>query len=109
MAHDIARVVRRTVDETVWLAVEGELEIASVPLLQEAVEAALDAGEREIVVDVGRTEMIDSMGLSGLLAVVRDAALREAIVRVHAPHGHEARVLIELTGVASTLNLIPRD
>ena len=109
MAHDIARVVPRTVDGTLWLAVEGELEIGSVPLLEEAVEAAVDGGEREIVVDVGPTELIDSMGLSGLLAVVRDAALREAVVHVHAPHGHEARVLIELTGVARTLNLIPRD
>lgn len=89
------------------IPVEGDLEIGTVDDLHEAVRAAVEAGERELVLDLAPTTFIDSTGLAGLLAAARDAALDDAEVRVHAPHGHEARLLIELTGVAGMLKLTP--
>ena len=91
----------------VTIPVEGELEIGTDERFHERVRAAVDAGERDVVLDLGPTTFIDSTGLAALLAAARDAALDDATVQVHAPHGHEARLLIELTGVASMLRLTP--
>ena len=89
------------------IPVEGELEIGTVERLHEQVRAAVETGEREIVLDLEPTTFIDSTGLAALLAAARDAALDDARIQVRAPHGHEARLLIELTGVASMLRLTP--
>ena len=92
---------------TCTIPVEGELEIGTVDALHAQVRRAVEAGEREIVLDLAPTTFVDSTGLAALLAAARDAALDDAQVQVHAPHGHEARLLIELTGVASMLKLTP--
>ena len=92
---------------TCTIPVEGELEIGTVEQLHERVREAVDAGERDIVLDLEPATFIDSTGLAALLAAAREAALDDATVHVHAPHGHEARLLIELTGVAGMLKLTP--
>lgn len=107
MGVDIARITAERAGDDCRIRVEGELEIDSVRALQDAVERALDTGERSLLIDVSPTTFIDSTGLAGLMAAVRDASLRGAAVRVLAPHGHEARLLIELTGTARVLGLTP--
>jgi len=107
MALDIAQVRARTQDGERWLVFAGELEIGSVGVLRAAVEEALAAGQRSIVVDLGATTFVDSQGLAGLLHASRDVALHDGRLAVHAPHGHEARLLIELSGTAGALHLRP--
>jgi anti-anti-sigma factor len=89
------------------IPIEGELEIGTVDELHRRVREAVEAGERELILDLEPTTFIDSTGLAALLAAARDAALDDATVEVHAPPGHEARLLIELTGVAGMLRLTP--
>ena len=107
MALDIAKVTANTVGGELRLAVEGELEIGTVGVLRDAVVEALDAGERRLVVDLAPTTFVDSTGLGGLLEVSRDVALRDGTLAVLAPHGHEARLLIELSGTGGALGLRP--
>jgi anti-anti-sigma factor len=89
------------------IPVEGELEIGTVEQLHARVREAVESGERDLVLDLEPTTFIDSTGLAALIAAARDAALDDATVQVHAPPGHEARLLIELTGVAGVLRLTP--
>ena len=103
----IARVTTDLEDGERWLRVEGELEIDSVPALQAAVAEALDAGEGDLVVDLTATTFVDSTGLAGLLAASKEVALHDRRLRVHAPPGHEARVLLNLTGTGSMLGVFP--
>jgi anti-anti-sigma factor len=49
------------------LALSGELDLASCPLLADELKIAESAGERHIVIDLGGLEFMDSSGLHELL------------------------------------------
>jgi anti-anti-sigma factor len=105
--RELAHVTIRSEGDERWLGVAGELEIDSVAVLQSAVADALETGSGDVVIDVAPTTFIDSTGLAGLLAASREVALHDRRMRVHAPLGHEARVLIELSGTGRALGLFP--
>lgn len=70
------------------LELVGELDIASVPRLTEAVDALLARTARELTIDLSRLVFLDSSGLRELI-VLRDRALAEgwtlALVRPSQP------------------------
>jgi anti-anti-sigma factor len=45
------------------VTITGELDIATVPRVQEAVDAALGQGARNVIVDLSRLGFVDSSGL----------------------------------------------
>ncbi len=49
--------------QTARLKLSGELDLASVPSLQKAVDATLAAGARELTLDLGGVSFVDSSGL----------------------------------------------
>ncbi|MCW3028726.1 MAG: anti-sigma-factor antagonist [Solirubrobacterales bacterium] len=49
--------------DTARLAVTGELDIATVPRLEEAVATVLAQGTRSLIVDLSRLAFVDSSGL----------------------------------------------
>jgi anti-sigma B factor antagonist len=94
-----AAVGRRTV-----LAVEGEIDLGSVPALAEAVDAALARGAIELWIDLTDTTFIDSSGLHLLIEAqerMRGLNRRLAIV---CPPGPVLRVF-EIAGVLEQLPL----
>ena len=56
--------------------VEGQLIVGNRQELKELVQAALDAGERRILIDFSRTGYIDSSGLGALVSISKK--IREA-------------------------------
>ena len=56
--------------------VEGQLVVGNRQELKELVQAALDAGERRILIDFSRTGYIDSSGLGALVSISKK--IREA-------------------------------
>jgi anti-sigma B factor antagonist len=56
--------------------VEGQLIVGNRQELKELVQAALDKGERRILIDFSRTGYIDSSGLGALVSISRK--IREA-------------------------------
>jgi anti-sigma B factor antagonist len=56
--------------------VEGQLVVGNRQELKELVQAALDKGERRILIDFSRTGYIDSSGLGALVSISRK--IREA-------------------------------
>ena len=58
------------------LQVEGQLVVGNRQELKELVQAALDAGERRILIDFSRTGYIDSSGLGALVSISKK--IREA-------------------------------
>ena len=53
----------------------GELDLHTAPALREELDAVVNAGAQEVVVDLGGVGFMDSTGLSVIVATV--AALRE--------------------------------
>ena len=64
--------------ESVTVAVIGELDIATVPRLQDAIDSALAAGPAELVVDLRGLGFLDSSGLRQFI-VLADRAREEGV------------------------------
>src|SRR5205814_287647 len=50
------------------IEVSGELDMATEPQLRDALEQAIDAGSRQVVVDLGRVRFMDSTAVGMLIA-----------------------------------------
>lgn len=91
--------------DRVILALVGELDMASAPLLQSAVEhAELDA-KQLLVLDLQGLEFIDSTGLRVILAVRKLCAERGQELAVTRGSQQVDR-LLSVTGVAEHLKMI---
>jgi stage II sporulation protein AA (anti-sigma F factor antagonist) len=86
---------------------EGEVDLARVPELRAELVAAVEAGDRGLVVDLIGVGYVDSAGLHLLHDLARTLAARGQGLRVvAAPEGPVRRVL-ELIGLARTVPLEP--
>lgn len=84
------------------LEVVGELDIAAAPQLRRVVGALMGTGVREMRVDLGSADFLDSSGLAALLwAEHRLRAVGGTLIVVNAPDG--VRRTIELAGLDDVL------
>ena len=74
---------------------DGELDLASAPLLGSFVESAVDCGVRRVVVDLSRVTFIDARGVSALVRCRRRAG--DDQFSVCSP-SQQVWQLLELTG-----------
>jgi len=100
--------VAGTVDDGLArLRVSGDVDLATAQSVREVVCEALDAGAREVELDLSGVRFLDSTGLSVLLHAARDVDRRRARLRTLSPSGSEARVVMDLARVADLLHLAP--
>ncbi len=85
--------------EATFVALRGEIDIASVPLLQERVSAL--SGPR-VVIDLSEVTFMDSSGIGALLRVRQELEGRAVAVTVRRPVDRVRRV-IDLLGLADVL------
>jgi anti-anti-sigma factor len=97
--------VRQEPDRVV-LALEGELDMASAPLLQNAVDGTDLSNRRMVVLDLQGLQFIDSTGLRVILAVRKLCAERGQELAV-TPGSQQVERLLSVTGVAEHLHTIP--
>ncbi len=88
---------RRTI-----VSVHGEVDMASVPVLADAVGRALDDGALELWIDLSGTGFMDSSGLHQLLAARRRAHELNRRFAVICPDG-QIRRLFEIAGIGEHL------
>ena len=88
---------RRTI-----VSVHGEVDVASVSALADAVDRALDEGALDLWIDLSSTSFMDSSGLHQLLAARQRARRLNRRFAVICPGGSIAR-LFEIAGVADVL------
>jgi anti-sigma B factor antagonist len=92
-------------DGTARLELRGELDIGTAPVLEDAVDRALEDGCREVVLDLGPTTLLDSSGLGALIRAARTVGDRHGTMAVVSPPGSEARVVIEMSRTGSVVGL----
>src|SRR4051794_34087873 len=90
------------------LELHGELDIGTAAQLEDAVDEALVEGCREVVLDLGRTTLLDSSGLGALIRAARAVDARNGKMAVVSPPGSEARVVIEMSRTGSVVGLRDR-
>lgn len=60
-------------DGTVVIALTGELDMASAPELEEAIDRAIASAARSVIVDLRQLEFMDSTGIRLLVAAHKSA------------------------------------
>jgi anti-sigma B factor antagonist len=96
---DVREHGRRTV-----LAVSDEVDLATVPALRSALEAAFDSGAPEVWIDLTRTTFMDSSGLQAVFSAharTQDAGRKLEIVCPPGP----VRRLFDIVGYSERLRL----
>jgi anti-sigma B factor antagonist len=90
-------------DGTATVALDGELDIATVPALEDALADVERAQPKALTLDLGGLGFMDSTGLRALLRARSRAGRRGATLRVANVQPEVARVL-EITGVARMID-----
>jgi len=104
-AADQLRIGVRREDGRVFFALDGELDMASAPLLQSALESAELEPDDMVVLDLAQLQFIDSTGLRGLLAAREYASERGHEFAV-TPGTQQVQRLLSVTGVAEHLRTL---
>jgi len=87
------------------IALSGELDLASSPALEDALERVLSSDAKIVVIDLRELEFMDSTGLSILVRAHQTAEEQElALHLVNGPP--QVQRLLSLTGVGERLSLI---
>ena len=95
----------QTTGRTIMLALHGELDLVSSPMLEAAFERAYELEFELIIVDLRGLEFMDSTGLHRLVAGQQRASQsgrRFALVR----GGEQVQRLFDLTGIAEVLTIV---
>jgi anti-anti-sigma factor len=81
----------------------GEIDVRTVPGLRRALDAAVESGRGDLVVDLAEVAFIDSSGLGALLGRYRRMPEgRRMILRAPRPH---VRSLLHLAGVPALMRV----
>lgn len=96
---------RQLSDEWMSLSVEGEIDLATVGGLQEAIDRVAENGGSHLVVDLTKSSFMDSTGLKTLVMANRrfdDEGRSFAIAVKRGP----IALLIDLSGVDATIRVV---
>lgn len=97
-------VVSRPVHDGIVVAVRGEIDLATVDVVEQELRRAEESHDR-VVLDLSRTSFMDSTGVYLIIAVNSRLQKRGASLVV-APGPPQIRRLFELTGLADHVELI---
>lgn len=98
------QIVVASAEERSRVMLAGELDMAAVEQVEGAVEAQLEAGARELVLDLAQLSFIDSSGVRLLLALDARAA-REGWALTLARPAEQVRSILRITGIDESLPL----
>lgn len=87
------------------IAVEGEIDLATVPELESAIESVLISNSHSLVIDLRESSFMDSTGLKALVMANRkfDEIGRSFAIAVS---GGPVSRLIDLSGVESSIRIV---
>ena len=80
-------------ESTALVAFRGELDLAAVPDATAALRGQLEAGVRDVLVDLNEVTYLDCAGLSALIAIAREADHTGARVYLFRAHGRPAEII----------------
>ena len=85
--------------ERLTLAVCGELDIGTVAVLTERVEATVDAEVTELTLDLSQLDFIDSTGLRSVIELNTRAEQASWRLRIRPPENEAALIVFRITGM----------
>ncbi len=94
--HRLRVEVRRAEGDFAIVALQGEADLHTAPILRDGLEEAIESDDKVVVVDLSGVSFVDSMMLSVLLGASRRAHQRGTEVRIVVDDPHVRRIF-ELT------------
>jgi anti-sigma B factor antagonist len=94
------------VGERLVIAVEGEIDLATVGTLDAAVTRAIEAGAADLWIDLSDVEFIDSTGLTAIVRAHKALDHGRPRLAVICPHGPALRAF-EVSGLQEYVALFP--
>jgi anti-sigma B factor antagonist len=91
-------------DDAVTLYVTGDLDCYTAPRLRAALLGLVDDGARQVVLDVGGTQFVDSTGLSVLVGGLKRFRDRGGNMVLRSPNDTTRR-LFEVTGLSTVFEI----
>jgi anti-sigma B factor antagonist len=88
-----------------WVALSGELDLASAPQMRDHLNKLHGQGARVFTIDASAVTFIDSVGLSVLLALYRRCKDEDGTVEVRAP-SRAARRTLEVAGLLDVITIV---
>ena len=83
---------------------EGRLDLASASEFKQALNDAVNAGDRILIVDLSKVPFVDSSGLGALISGMKATRLAGGDLRI-AQVGEQARLILELTTLDKVMKL----
>ena len=94
----------RTVADHTVVEIGGEIDVYTAPRLRERLIEMVGAGERRVVVDLGRVEFLDSTGLGVLVGAHRRLRARDGSLTLVCPHERLLKIF-RITGLDSVFDI----
>ncbi len=86
------------------VALRGELDLASAPVLRQCLAEVIDSGQTDVVVDLSGLTFLDSTGISVLVAAHQQLRRREGRLVVADP-APQARRVLEISGLLAVFGV----
>ena len=93
-----------SVDSTATVRVAGDLDCYTAPQLRSALLAVVDDGARQVTLDIGSTQFVDSTGLSVLVGALKRLRDHGGNMVLSSPT-EATRKLLEVTGLNSIFDV----
>jgi anti-sigma B factor antagonist len=94
----------RSVSNHTVLEIGGEIDVYTAPRLRERLIEMVGAGERQVVVDLGRVEFLDSTGLGVLVGAHRRLRAGDGSLSLVCPHERLLKIF-RITGLDSVFEI----
>ena len=98
--------IKRLEGQVAVVIPEGRLDLASASEFKQALNDAVNAGDRILVVDLSKVPFVDSSGLGALISGMKATRLAGGDLRI-AQVGEQARLILELTTLDKVMKLYP--
>lgn len=89
-------------DERVVVRVRGEVDLYTAPALERRLNELIDDGAREIALDLGELEFMDTTGLCVLVKAMKRLRAHDGRILLRSPRRSVQKTL-EITGLDQTL------
>jgi len=106
LSTPLLRVTPVSGDHGDGLALQGELDLATVPILMESLDAREREDESVVALDLTELSFLDASGLKAILNAHRRALLRGERGLVLLNPSHDIRRLLELTAIDLTIEVL---
>ena len=93
------------VGDAVVLAIVGEIDMATAPEVERAIDRGHD-GTRRVVIDLTEVTFLDSSALNALVHSQRNLAEHDVAFRIVSPSDHAVRSVFDITHLTGPLSVV---